>query len=210
MKQYHQMNRAELLQELARHQKLLAGASAENPRNTWLKLFIYLAPVSIAMFDRDMRYISASRRWGEAYHVGDQDLTGRSHYEMFPEIGEEWKDAHRRGLAGEVLRAACDRFDRLDGSVQWIRWEIQPWYEASDTVGGIVIFAEDVSELKEAQRGWASVSPLPKESSSVMVVPSGPRGKWARARLSFSPCRAPEITRDAANAREKSPPCTAF
>jgi PAS domain S-box-containing protein len=153
MKPYDQMSREELIQELARHQKLLAGETSENPRNTWLKLFIYLAPVSIAMFDRDMRYISASRRWGEAHHVGDRDLTGLSHYEMFPEIGEEWKDAHRRGLVGEVLRSACDRFDRLDGSVQWIRWEIQPWYETSDTVGGIVIFAEDVSELKEAQDG---------------------------------------------------------
>ena len=116
-----------------------------------LRLFIELAPVSIAMFDRDMRYISASRCWSEAHHLGDLDLTGRSHYDVLPEIGPEWREAHRRGLAGEVLRSDCDRFERSDGSVQWMRWEIQPWHDKSGSVEGIVLFAEDITEHKLMQ-----------------------------------------------------------
>ncbi|HEU0265821.1 MAG TPA: PAS domain S-box protein [Geobacterales bacterium] len=119
--------------------------------NERLKLFIEHAPAALAMFDVNMRYLSASRRWLSDYRLGDRDLVGLSHYEVFPEIPEPWRDAHRRGLSGEVLSAEADRFERADGSVQWVRWEIRPWYDAAGKIGGIVIFTEDISGVKRAQ-----------------------------------------------------------
>jgi PAS domain S-box-containing protein len=116
-----------------------------------LRLFIDHAPASLAMFDRQMRYLSVSRRWLSDYGLGDRDILGLSHYEVFPEISEGWKEAHRRGLAGEVVRSEGDRFQRLDGSVQWIRWEVRPWYDAAGGVAGIVIFTEDITESRRAE-----------------------------------------------------------
>ncbi len=116
-----------------------------------LGLFVEHAPAALAMFDGQMRYLHASRRWRADYGLGDRDLGGLSHYEVFPEIPEQWKEAHCRGLAGEVLSGDADRFERADGSVQWIRWEIRPWRDAEGRVGGIVIFTEEVTERKKAQ-----------------------------------------------------------
>ena len=116
-----------------------------------LRLFIVHAPAGLAMFDRDMRYLYLSRRWRDDYGLGERDIIGVSHYEIFPEIGEAWKEAHRRGLAGEVLRAEADRFQRADGSVQWIRWEIRPWRDSAGNVEGIVIFSEDITGRKQAE-----------------------------------------------------------
>nr|WP_246561798.1 PAS domain S-box protein [Geobacter grbiciae] len=116
-----------------------------------LQLFIEHAPAALAMFDRDMRYLYVSRRWLSDYGLGDRDLRGLSHYEVFPEISNGWKEAHRRGLAGEELRSEGDRFMRADGSLQWIRWEIHPWHDSSDQVAGIVIFSEDITESKKAE-----------------------------------------------------------
>jgi PAS domain S-box-containing protein len=116
-----------------------------------LRLFIGHAPASLAMFDRSMRYLSASRRWLTDYNLEQTDLTGLSHYEVFPEIPEYWKEVHRRGLAGEVVRADADRFDRNDGSVQWLRWEVLPWRDAAGDVAGIVIFSEDITEVKKQE-----------------------------------------------------------
>jgi PAS domain S-box-containing protein len=117
-------------------------------REEQLRMFIDHAPAALAMFDREMCYLAASQRWREEYGLGDQPLIGRSHYEIFPEIGENWKAVHRRGLAGEVVRADEDRFVRADGSVQWLMWEVRPWQDCDGRIGGIMIFTVDISERK--------------------------------------------------------------
>ncbi|MDR3726555.1 MAG: PAS domain S-box protein [Terracidiphilus sp.] len=116
-----------------------------------LELFVVHAPAALAMFDREMRYLHASRRWKADYGLGDCDLQGVSHYDVFPETSNIWKEAHRRGLAGEVVGGEADRFERADGSVQWVHWEVRPWHDAEGKVGGIVIFSEDITARKKAE-----------------------------------------------------------
>lgn len=113
------------------------------------RLFIEHAPAAIAMFDRDMRYLAASRRWMEEYRLAG-DILGRSHYDVCPEVSAQWKEVHRRGLAGEALSADEDRFVRGDGTTQWITWDVRPWFFA-DEVSGIVIATEDVTARVEAK-----------------------------------------------------------
>ena len=116
-----------------------------------LRLFIEHAPAGLAMFDRDMRYLAATRRWITDYHL-PREVEGHSHYEYFPSLPDKWMEAHRRGLAGEVLRVKADPFVGRDGTTQWITWEIRPWYRAPGIVGGILIGADDVTTEVMAQQ----------------------------------------------------------
>lgn len=117
-----------------------------------LRLFIEHAPASLAMLDREMRYLAVSRRWCRDFTQGDRNLIGKSHYDILPEIPMEWRETHRRALAGEVLRSEGDRLERADGSVQWLKREVRPWQDAAGKVGGIVILTEDITERKLAEK----------------------------------------------------------
>lgn len=110
------------------------------------------APAAIAIFDRNMRYLAVSRRWIEDYRLDGQDIIGACHYEVVPGLPERWRDVHRRGLAGEALRAEADRIEYPDGSVQWRRWEVWPWRDNTGAVGGIIIASEDVTDRVVAER----------------------------------------------------------
>jgi PAS domain S-box-containing protein len=113
--------------------------------------FIAFAPVAIAMLDRDLRYIAASGRWLREVVHSDEGVLGRLHYDVFPEVPDHWKAVHRRCLAGATEHHDGELFVRADGARQWIRWAVQPWVTAADEVGGLVIFAEDITERKEAE-----------------------------------------------------------
>ncbi|WP_293292843.1 PAS domain S-box protein [Microcoleus sp. PH2017_13_LAR_U_A] len=64
---------------------------------------------------------------------------------------EEWKQFHQRGFAGFIEKCDEDRFVHSDGSLQWLRWEIHPWYRSNGDVGGIILFTEDITDRKQAQ-----------------------------------------------------------
>ncbi|MBI2428042.1 MAG: PAS domain S-box protein [Ignavibacteriales bacterium] len=114
-----------------------------------MKLFVEFAPAAIAMFDRDMKYIASSKRFIADYHLTVETVVGYSHYEIFPEITDRWKEIHRRCLAGAIEKADEDPFPRADGSLDWIRWEIRPWYASAGDIGGIILFSEVITERKK-------------------------------------------------------------
>jgi signal transduction histidine kinase/CheY-like chemotaxis protein len=101
------------------------------------------------MFDTSMRYLAVSHRFLHDYHIDAKTIVlGRSHYEVFPEVPESWRTIHDRVLAGETLSGEAEPFLLHNGSVALVRWEMAPWRQADDTIGGAILFSEDETELK--------------------------------------------------------------
>lgn len=115
-----------------------------------LKTFVSSAPAAIAMFDKHMNYISASKRWYKDQNIKGE-IIGKSHYKVFPEIPKFWKEMHKRALAGEVIKPGIEKFVRADGSIQWLQGEIHPWYTHKDKIGGIIIFINDLTDMKRQE-----------------------------------------------------------
>ncbi|MGI5862851.1 MAG: PAS domain S-box protein [Myxococcales bacterium] len=160
--QDEQKSREQLLAELAAARRRIdeleatrASRPADQPSSATteekLQRVIADAPAAFAAFDAQMRYLVANKRWHEEYGLTGRDIIGRSHYEVFPEIPERWKEIHRRVLAGSTEQSYDDRFDRADGSVQWLRWKLWPWRLPSGEIGGIAMLTEDITVQKRAQ-----------------------------------------------------------
>jgi signal transduction histidine kinase len=56
------------------------------------------------------------------------------------------------------LRADEERWDRKDGTTAWVRWEIRPWRTSNGIIGGILIFAEDITHRKQMEEALAGMS----------------------------------------------------
>jgi PAS domain S-box-containing protein len=146
------LNMTQLISELT-YQKLEQAElnNAVQKSEQILKLFVENSPASIAMFDNQMRYMVVSRRFMSDYNLGKKEVINLSHYEVFPEISGRWKEIHRRGLAGETISADKDPFPRADGTIDFVRWEIRPWYESDDQIGGIILFSEVITDQVRSQ-----------------------------------------------------------
>lgn len=111
--------------------------------------FVRNLPVAVVMCDQHMRYLAASDQWLKDYGLEGADVLGKSHYEVFPDVPERWKLMHRRCLAGEKLGMEEDSYVRADGSLQWMRWQLTPWYLHDGAVGGLLMLTEDISLRKQ-------------------------------------------------------------
>ncbi|HEX2842565.1 EAL domain-containing protein [Hyphomicrobium sp.] len=116
-----------------------------------LQAFIKHAPAAVAMFDTNMRYIAHTDRWLQDYRLEQASLVGLQHYDIFPEVPEHWRAKHQRILAGATETSDEERFLRADGSENILRWEVRPWYLSDDSVGGIIMLTEEISERKKLQ-----------------------------------------------------------
>jgi PAS domain S-box-containing protein len=146
------------ISEQKRAQDALAKQTALlQSREALLKIFVKNAPAGVAMFDREMRYLEVSDRWCATYSIDCAKILGRFHYDVFPDLPERYKEIHRRGLAGETVCADEDRWDRESGTT-WVRFEVRPWKTPEGSVGGILIFTEDITRRKEMEEALSDVS----------------------------------------------------
>jgi len=111
----------------------------------FLKNIIAVTPVPMAIVDTQMRYLAVSDKWVNFYALEDIELIGKSHYDVFPEIEDRWKKIHAACLKGEDRKCKEDKFERLDGSIMWLKWEVRHWLDDQGNIGGLMMYSEDVT-----------------------------------------------------------------
>jgi PAS domain S-box-containing protein len=176
-----------LLVDISERKRAEADLAA---RTRQLAVFVEHAPAAIAMFDRNMRYLAVSRRFVVDYRLPQHaQLVGRSHYEVFPDIPQRWRDIHARALAGEELSQEEDQFTHHDGRTDWVRWSMVPWRRADGNIGGALLFTELRTEQVEARRALTESEARFRatfENAAVGVALVGSDGSILRANNSFA------------------------
>jgi PAS domain S-box-containing protein len=144
---------SKIIRDITEHKRTEARIAEHQAQ---LAVFVEQTPAAIAMFDTKMTYLAASRRFITDYRVENVRVVGVSHYEIFPEIPQRWRDVHARVLAGEELSADEDPFLRPDGRIDWCRWSMKPWRSPDGRIGGALMFSELITEQIESQNALAA------------------------------------------------------
>ncbi|MGK7921813.1 MAG: response regulator [Trichodesmium sp.] len=127
-------------------------------KETFKELLVKYTPVPLAIFDKELRYLWASKRWLTDRNLTETDIIGRTHYEVFPDIDDRWQQFYTACLAGEVQKCEADKFLKADHSLEWIRWEMHPWHNSQGEIGGIIMFTEVITNYKLAQKELADIN----------------------------------------------------
>ena len=145
-----------------------------------LREFIASSPAGFLMLDQDLRHIEVSPRWVKDWGMDRSALLGKHHYEVHPDLPERIKEAHRRGLAGEVVYAERDAFVAGGRQIE-SSWKVIPWGDLPRGTGGIIIYAENKEAAESAVQSEDSESEPNSGSDSAVGVQLLAQGlSWAR------------------------------
>jgi PAS domain S-box-containing protein len=122
------------------------------PQTKLLRMFMAHTPAAVAMCDTKMRYLAYSQRWAEDYGLGAENLVGRCHYDLFPDLPEHWKEEHKRCFGGEIIKKAEEPFPRADGTTDWVRRELCPWRDTAGKIGGLIMFTEVITKRRQIEK----------------------------------------------------------
>lgn len=109
-----------------------------------MKVFIKHVPAPVIMLDADLNVIMVSESWKLKY--GDIPLqNGKCAFrDAFAFDTEAWGQTLRLALDNGVTSGGVEKMSWA-GSIVWLRWEQTPWRRADWSIGGTIVFADNVT-----------------------------------------------------------------
>lgn len=146
-----------IIQDIDRSKKILLELAS---KKAMLQSFIRYAPVSIAMFDSQLHYLSLSQNWEKEFVTSSADLIGKSLFTASGEVPYSRKKIYLQALHGIPYKEENFTVQLpFQNEPQHYILEVTPWYLSEQEVGGIIISANNITEtvkfnqkLKDAKK----------------------------------------------------------
>ncbi len=117
----------------------------------FLAQLLEAAPAGVAKLDRDMRIVAANALFRECLRLDAAELTGQSLHELLPGMPAAWRERFQNGLAGAPQLFAEECLPHGDGSSDWIKGQVVPWYDDHAAIGGIVLMFEVLTQQRQTE-----------------------------------------------------------
>ncbi|MFC3158358.1 ATP-binding protein [Chryseobacterium arachidis] len=125
-----------------------------------MQSFVTYVPVAVAMFDKDLNYISVSSKWRDDFNMNEKDIIGKNLFVISPNVPEERKEIYRAALQGKTYINE-DFAISIDGKeeIQHFDLKVGPWYLSDNEIGGVIVSVQNITnavhineELKNAKK----------------------------------------------------------
>jgi signal transduction histidine kinase/DNA-binding response OmpR family regulator/CHASE3 domain sensor protein len=145
-----------IIQDIDAFKKMLLEITR---KEAMMQSFVTDVPIPLAMFDKDLNYVSVSTRWREEFNMNDADLIGKNFFEVSPDVPEVRKEIYRNALLGKTYIDE-DFIIKIDSKEELQHYDLKvgPWYLTEDEVGGVIVSVQNITsailineELKNAK-----------------------------------------------------------
>ncbi len=146
-----------IIQDIDAFKKLYLELSK---KEAMLQSFVTYAPVAVAMFDRNLNYISASSCWKDEFNFIGMELVGKNIFTISPNASDEIRTIYRDAIRGKDYKS--EDFTLVVShkeELQHYNLEVRPWYLSDGVIGGLIVSVQNITntiktnnELKEAKK----------------------------------------------------------
>ncbi|MCY0979245.1 response regulator [Chryseobacterium wangxinyae] len=129
-------------------------------KEAMMQSFVTYVPVAVAMFDKDLNYISVSSKWKDEFKMNENDIIGKNLFAVSPNIPVERKEIYHAALQGKTYINE-DFAIHLSGTeeIQHLDLKVGPWYLSDNEIGGVIVSVQNITtavktneELKNAKK----------------------------------------------------------
>lgn len=132
-------------------------------------------PLPIAVLDNQLRFLKASEEFIIGHQLQGEDYVGKSIYDSWPESKELYQEKLERSLLGEVSRSAGSRLKKADGTLCLRRWDIRPWHNVGNGIGGALIYSESITPELLQQEEYKKMNAVLSKAHEIVRM-----GTWER------------------------------
>lgn len=147
--------------------------------------FLQMMPASIALLDRQLRYVTCSGGWRADFGFEGRSPTGDSHFDHFLDPDGAWADRFARALGGETLCGTEASLSRKSGRDDRADWAMTPWRLEDGGAGGVVFTVRQISDLlrsreetKALQGELATLADSARRHAVFALDPAGNIASW--------------------------------
>ena len=110
------------------------------------------APVPMAVFDDEGRYLAGSKSWEQITNIKRKLYYGRPITSDNTELAPNLPELHRRARNGEHFVSEAERYIDASGKERWLRCEYRPVVDESHAAWAYYVHGHDVTPLMDARR----------------------------------------------------------
>ncbi|MFP7655412.1 PAS domain S-box protein [Chryseobacterium proteolyticum] len=117
-------------------------------KEAMMQSFATYVPVAVAMFDKELNYVSVSTSWKEEFNMNNMELMGENIYTISPNVPEERKAIYKNALEGKVYKNDDFAIEvpHKEG-IQHYNLEVGPWYLSDGVIGGIIVSVQNITDI---------------------------------------------------------------
>jgi diguanylate cyclase (GGDEF)-like protein len=118
----------------------------------WMVRFVSDIPAAVALFDRDLRYVAASKAWIGAFRLWGAPLAGRHHDKLARPGREALKEVQRHALTGDTVEDYHLVDDDAAASPWPASFSARPYRDPDGTIAGVIVGLQEDPETGAGKR----------------------------------------------------------